>query len=635
MVLGAVGALALGCTASSRQGALLTLRQLRWAAWGVLASVLAAFITLEFAFYTNDFSMAYVAQHAHSRLPVAYRLAAAWGGHEGSLLLWALLLAGWMALVAWRGCAGCVGSAGCDGVDMAGKDAAMLLARTVGVLAWLVFALVALILYGSNPFVPLPAPVSEGMDLHPLLQDPLLAWHPPLLYLGYAGLAVPFAVAIAVLRSAQPGTAWADGMRPWVLWAWAWLTLGIATGSQWAYAELGWGGWWFWDPVENASLVPWLLGTALLHSLLVTRSAGKGARWTVLLAIAAFATTLLGTFLVRSGVLMSVHAFAMDPGRGMALLVVLTLVVGGALGLYGLGAGRLPPDGVLPWRSREAVLLALVLLLCVAAGTVLLGTLYPMVLDALGVGRISVGPPYFERVMAPLMALVVVLMVPGAVMQPGTQTPTPWNWRWPALGAALSWGCLWAGGATPVVAGVMTLAVWVVATPMVHAWKSRRWTLGTGAQLAHAGVVVSMVGMTMSGTYGEEHDVRMRAGDALPMGGGVLRFVQWERHSGPNYRGYAADFVWEEPGRAPVALRSERRGYGYEGAASIVTEASIDRNGMRDVVVALREQVDAGQAWVLRVAYQPFVAWIWLGCWMMAAGSVWGTWRTVHAGDKP
>src|SRR5712692_6141954 len=484
-----------------------------------------AFGCLTYAFVANDFSVAYVAEHSNSALPLHYRIAGVWGGHEGSLLLWALMLGVWMTAVS----------------VFSGHLPEEMTARVLGVMGIVSTGFLAFMLFTSNPFDRLLPPAMDGRDLNPLLQDPGMVLHPPMLYMGYVGFSVAYAFAVAALISGKLDAAWARWSRPWTTVAWMFLTLGIALGSGWAYYELGWGGWWFWDPVENASFMPWLVGTALIHSLAVTEKRGAFRSWTVLLAIVAFALSLLGTFLVRSGVLTSVHAFAVDPRRGIFILGLFTVLIGGALVLYAWRTLRIGLGGAFEPVSREAFLLTNNILLVTAAGAVFLGTIYPLVIDALGAGKLSVGPPYFEAVFVPLMAPALFLMGIGPLA------------RWkkaslPELAVLLRWSLavsLAVGLLLPLALGEwhamvgfgLALAVWVASSAFL-AWKKRptHSRAHLGMVVAHLGVAVFVVGVTLVKGYEAEKDLKMKPGDSVELAGYTFLLEDVSAADGPNYR---------------------------------------------------------------------------------------------------
>ena len=600
----------------------------RPAAWGQFIFVAIAFGCLTYSFINKDFSVAFVAANSNSALPLQYRIAGVWGGHEGSLLLWTLILGAWMVAVS----------------VFSRRLPDDMVARVLGVMGLVNVGFLSFMLFTSNPFDRLfPVPL-DGRDLNPLLQDPAMVLHPPMLYTGYVGFSVAFAFAIAALLSGRLDAAWARWSRPWTTVAWMFLTLGIALGSWWAYYELGWGGWWFWDPVENASFMPWLVGTALIHSLAVTEKRGTFRSWTVLLAIFAFSLSLLGTFLVRSGVLSSVHAFATDPRRGIFILVFLTVVIGGSLALFAWRAPRVGLGGSFDPVSRESMLLTNNVLLVAAAGSVLLGTLYPLVLDALGLGKISVGPPYFETVFAPLMAPALFLMGIGPLS------------RWkkaslPELALRLRWAFavslvtalllpLAFGRASVWVSFGLLLALWIVASSAVNLWDrvknaasgASAWTrlAGTprayyGMLLAHVGVAVFVVGVTLVKGYESVKDVRMSAGATEQVGGYTFRFEGVEDVTGPNYVAARATITAMKNGKRIVVMHPEKRMYASQ--ESPMTEAAIDPGFTRDLYVSLGDPIDP-KTWMVRLQHKPFILWIWGGCVLMALGGL------LAAGDR-
>ncbi len=585
----------------------------RPAAFAQLALLLGAFGVLTAAFVTQDFSVRYVAENSNSLLPLAYRYSAVWGAHEGSLLLWALVLALWNGAVAlWSK-----------------RLPIEVLARVLGVLGIIGIGFLAFLIFTSNPFARLlPAPL-EGHDLNPLLQDPGLIIHPPMLYLGYVGFAVPFAFAIAALLDGRVDARWLRWTRPWTNVAWGFLTLGIALGSWWAYYELGWGGWWFWDPVENASFMPWLAGAALIHSQAVTEKRGSFASWTLLLAIAAFALSLLGTFLVRSGVLTSVHSFAADPSRGTFILIFLALVIGGALLLYALRAGALgnddPRRGFMP-TSRETLLLANNLLLAAACAMVLLGTLYPLLADALGLGKVSVGPPYFGTLFLLLMAPLVALLPFGPLV----------NWQRDQPSRALAMLAPWAvlalllggiayfmapQGALKTAAGV-TAAAWVAFGTARFVWSRLRGNGRFNAEmvgmlLAHGGVAVFLAGALLVEALNVQREVALSPGQTLQVAGYELRFEGVDHQQGPNYSADRGHVRVLRDAREVALLHPEKRAYASGG--QMMTEAGIHARLNGDVYVALGEPL-GNNAWAVRVHVKPFVRWIWLGALLMALG---------------
>jgi len=587
---------------------------------------LAALVTLAFgcllaSFIGNDFSVLYVAENSNSALPIQYRIAGLWGGHEGSLLLWMEMLCLWMVAVA----------------RFSRHLPRPLLSRILSVMGLICVGFLLFMLLTSNPFdrlFPVPA---DGNDLNPLLQDPGMVVHPPMLYMGYVGFSVAFAFAIAALIGGDLDAVWARWTRPWTTVAWLFLTIGIALGSSWAYYELGWGGWWFWDPVENASLMPWLLGTALIHSLAVTEKRGSFKSWTVLLAILAFSFSLLGTFLVRSGVLSSVHAFATDPRRGLFILAFLTVVIGASFALY---AWRAPTVGLgarFALISKETALLANNVLFLVAAGAVLLGTLYPLLLDALGLGKISVGPPYFDSVFMPLMAPTIFLMGIGplARWKEASVPDLARRLRWAAgvtVVAAVLTG--WLAGEVHLVAtfGLM-MAFWIFTSVATDLWErirpnggglaAVRRQLGTlprsvlGMLVAHLGVAAFCLGVVMVKTYEVESDVRMAVGDTTTVRGYTFKFNGIRNYEGPNYTAAQAQMDITRNGALVTELKPEKRIYRVQ--QNPMTEAAISPSLSGDLYVSMGEEVDGG-AWIIRVYVKPFVDWIWGGCLLMALG---------------
>ena len=588
--------------------------------------VALAFACLATAFLQNDFSVAYVAQTSNSKLPTMYRFAGVWGGHEGSLLLWVTMLATWTFAVSM----------------LSRQLPEMMVARVLGILGLVSLGFLLFILLTSNPFDRLLPPAADGRDLNPLLQDPGLVFHPPMLYMGYVGFSVAFAFALAALLSGHLDAAWARWSRPWTTAAWIFLTLGIALGSWWAYYELGWGGWWFWDPVENASFMPWLVGTALVHSLAVTEKRGSFKNWTVLLAISAFSLSLLGTFLVRSGVLTSVHAFATDPTRGIFILVFLGAVIGSSLALFAWRAPKVGLGGRFGLLSRESLLLTNNVLLVVACASVLLGTLYPLLIDALGAGKLSVGPPYFDAVFVPLMlpALFLIGVAPFARWKQASLGELARTLRWAFLAAAL------VGGGAPFLFGEwhplaalsLLLSAWIVlcallnAVERVQATRAGRSFLATalrqprsffGMHLAHLGIAVFVVGVTLVGTYQSEKDVKMEVGDSVGVGGYRFRFNGVRQQQGPNYRALVGDIDLLKDGVPLRKMFPEKRF--YVASSMPMTEAAIDTGFLRDVYVSLGEPIDKARpdaAWAVRVYHKPFVDWIWGGCVLMSLGGL-------------
>jgi len=591
----------------------------RPAARGQFIFVLLSYACLTQVFINNDFSVLLAAQHSNSNLPLVYRITAVWGNHEGSILLWSLILAGWTLAVS---------------IFSRQLDDRMV-ARVLGVMGIISCGFLLFTLLTSNPFERLLPAAPDGQDLNPLLQDPGMIIHPPMLYMGYVGFVVAFAFAIAALLSGRLDTAWARWSRPWTTVAWCFLTAGIALGSFWAYYELGWGGWWFWDPVENASFMPWLVGTALIHSLAVTEKRGGFKMWTALLAILTFSLSLLGTFIVRSGVLSSVHAFASDPARGVFILGFLALVVGGSLTLFAWRAPRVGLGGTFAPISRESMLLANNVLLVVAAAAVLLGTLYPLVIDALGLGKLSVGPPYFSAVFVPLIAPALFLMGVGplARWREASAADLTRRLRW-AIGVSLASAViapLVLGHWTPMTGLGLLLAVWVASTAILNLvtrlreHPAPRWRTRMAAQpgsyygmlLAHFGISVFIVGVTVVSSFQSENDVRMEPGDNASVGGYRFQLEAINPITGPNYTAARATVTVTQDGAPVAVLYPERRIYTVSRMP--MTEVAIDRGVRRDLYVALGEPVSA-TAWSIRLHHKPMVNWIWGGCLLMALG---------------
>ena len=590
-------------------------------AHGLLVAV--AFACLVSSFVRNDFSVLYVADNSNSALPLFYRVAGVWGGHEGSLLLWLTMLAGWMLAVA----------------QWSRKLPPPFVARVLGIMGLVSIGFILFMLTTSNPFdrlVPVPM---DGNDLNPLLQDPGMVSHPPMLYMGYVGFSVAFAFAVAALIEGKLDATWARWTRPWTTAAWSCLTIGIMLGSAWAYYELGWGGWWFWDPVENASFMPWLAGTALIHSLAVTEKRGAFKSWTVLLALLAFTLSLLGTFIVRSGVLSSVHAFATDPKRGLFILVFLGIVVGGALTLYAWRAPRVGLGTRFALVSRESMLLGNNMLFVVVCASVLLGTMYPLLLDALGMGKISVGAPFFETVFLPLMVPVVLLMALGPLAR-WKQASLPslfHRLRWAALASVLgALATAWLSGKLSLLAMLgFLMAYWIAASIVVDAVerlksdggaqltplaRMRQWPRSlTGMWLAHLGVAVFAFGVSMVRTYEVEEDLTMAIGSSATVGGYEFRFADLHELHGPNYEAIEADMPVTRNASEVTVLHPQKRVYRVQRTPT--TEAAIQPGITRDLYVSLGEAIKPN-TWTVRVHVKPFVDWIWGGCLLMALGGI-------------
>jgi len=591
----------------------------RPASAGQCLFVTIAFACLVYSFVNNDFTVTYVASNSNSALPYYYRIAGTWGGHEGSLLLWVQMLVMWSFAVA----------------VLSRQLPDQTVARVLGVMGLISVGFLLFMLFTSNPFDRLLPGAPDGRDLNPLLQDFGMIIHPPMLYMGYVGFSVAFAFAIAALMGGQLDAAWARWSRPWTLVAWMFLTLGIFMGSFWAYYELGWGGWWFWDAVENASFMPWLVGTALIHSLAVTEKRGSFKNWTVLLAIIAFSLSLLGTFLVRSGVLTSVHAFATDPRRGLFILIFLAIVIGGSLLLYAWRAPKVGLGGKFSMFSRESMLLINNVLLLVASGTVLLGTLYPLFLDALDLGKISVGPPYFEAVFVPLMLPILVLIGVGPFVRwkNAVLADVARRLRWVALSAVLLGAAiaLMLASSAMVMLGTV-LALWILLTTLSSlVERLRHAPAGTalwrrlasqprsywGMIVAHAGIGIFVVGVTLTKGMDVANDVSMRVGDTTTAAGYTFKFTDLQEVKGPNYIAARGTFEVTKDGKKIATMEPEKRLYTVQKMP--MTEAAIDRGFTRDLYVSLGETT-GDDAWVVRVQHKPFISWIWAGCLIIAFG---------------
>ena len=598
-------------------------------ALGQFVFIALSFACLANAFLQDDFSVAYVANNSNTLLPDRFKFSAVWGAHEGSLLLWVLMLAGWSAAVALY----------------SRELPAQLVARVLSILGFVAIGFIVFLLLTSNPFDRLlPVSPVEGRDLNPLLQDFGLIVHPPMLYMGYVGFAVPFAFAIAALIGSQFDSAWARWARPWINVAWAFLTIGIGLGSWWAYYELGWGGWWFWDPVENASFMPWLVGTALVHSISATEKRGVFRSWTLLLAIFAFSLSLLGAFLVRSGILTSVHAFASDPERGAFILGFITLVIGGSLTLFALrGPAIQKVAGYGAW-SREMMLLLNNILLVSSMAMILVGTLYPLLADVLNLGKISVGPPYFNFFFVPLMS--------GLDIAVGFAAFTRWKKTDPGLlrnravapalislvlalvlplflASEISWSSYSLGAVFTLLIGlwVITMTARDLVDKTAGKWARLRRLSGSywGMVVAHVGLAVCVLGVGLSSVYSMQRDVRMEPGDRIQVAGYEFEFVAVTQVQGPNYIAYRGEINVEQQGSRVATMLPEKRN--YRAGGQIMTEAAIDAALHRDLYVSLGEPL-AGQAWAVRLYVKPFVRCIWLGALMIALGGL------LAAGDK-
>ena len=586
----------------------------RPAAYAQLLLLGGAFALLTWAFVSQDFSVKYVADNSNSLLPMVYRYTAVWGSHEGSLLLWTLILACWNAAVAL----------------FSRRLPQPVVARVLGVLGIVGFGFVAFLIFTSNPFIRLLPAAAEGHDLNPLLQDPGMIIHPPMQYVGWAGFSVPFAFAIAALLDGKVDARWLRWTRPWTNVAWAFLTVGIGLGSWWAYYELGWGGWWFWDPTENAVFMPWLVGTALIHSQAVTEKRGSFRGWTLLLAIATFSLSLLGAFIVRSGVVTSVHAFASDPDRGLFILAFLAVVIGGSLLLYALRAPRSETGKPFSALSRETLLLINNLMLSAATAMVLIGTLSPILFEALNLGKISVGPPYFGIQFLWLMVPVVLLLPFGPFARWGREE---FPRLWPALRACIAAGLIVAvmawllgdGWSVKAILGAAG-AAWVLGGTGLYAWHrirqlpaGRRFTPEIlGMLLAHAGVGVFVAGALIVEAMGVEKDVAVTPGQDTEVLGYHFRFDGVAHREGPNFSADRGTITIFDGDRQIAVLHPEKRAYASGG--QVMTEAAISPGFTRDLYVALGESL-GGESWALRIYVKPFVRWIWLGALLMMAGA--------------
>ncbi|MBX3727425.1 MAG: heme lyase CcmF/NrfE family subunit [Xanthomonadales bacterium] len=582
------------------------------AAVGQFVFVALAFGLLTWAFMVQDFSVAYVAQNSNLELPWYYRFSAVWGAHEGSLVLWALFLAIWTVAVAM----------------FSGHLPERFTAHVLAVMGLISIGFLSFTLFTSNPFERLLPPPPDGVDLNPLLQDFGLIVHPPMLYAGYVGFAVAFAFAIAAMLEGRLERQWVRWARPWTNVAWALLTLGIALGSWWAYYELGWGGWWFWDPVENASFMPWLVGTALIHSQAVTEKRGSFMAWTLLLSIAAFSLSLLGAFLVRSGVLTSVHAFASDPERGMFVLIFLGMAVGGSLLLYALRAPKIAAGEPFAGNSRETLLLLNNLFMAVACAMVLLGTLAPLALDAVTGDKISVGPPYFGLLFTLLMIPIVLLLPLGPVTRwRAEQSGTQGRLLWPAAAfavlvaiAVLALAGVPLKGAAGVLGGT-----WVVAGTLAFVLARLREQRAfsremIGMAIAHVGVGLFVIGVLVTETTSIERDVALSPGESVEVAGYQFRFDGSAHRDGPNFGGEYGTVTVLRGDRELTVLRPEKRSY---RRGQVMTEAAIDPGLFRDLYVAMGEPVDEAGGWSLRIYHKPFIRWIWLGSLLMMLGGLW------------
>ena len=587
-------------------------------AYTQLFFVIIAFVALMTSFINKDFSVINVVQNSNADLPTIYRICATWGSHEGSILLWGLMLALWSSAVA----------------RFSKHLTLPILARTLGVLGFISFGTILFTLVTSNPFLRMIPAASNGTDLNPLLQDPGMIIHPPMLYMGYVGTSVVFSLAIAALLSGKLDTAWARWSRPWITVAWCFLTIGIALGSGWAYYELGWGGWWFWDPVENASFMPWLLGTALIHSLAVTEKRGGFKMWTALLAILTFSMSLLGTFLVRSGVITSVHAFATDPERGIFILIFLAILIGGSLTLFSIRAPKAVAGEEFDLVSKDSMLLTNNILLLVAAAAVLLGTLYPLILEALGLGKLSVGKPYFDAVFVPLMTPALFLMGVGPITRWRNAKPIDLltQLRW-ALGATVvsavfapfvlrSW--------TPGIGFGLFLAIWITSASFVNLFNRIKSHPANaisalraqsasyyGMLIAHIGVAVFIFGVTMVNGFEEEKDLRMSAGTSNSLAGYDFVLNNIQQVQGENYVAAQATITVTKDNQFVTVMKPEKRK--YFSSQMLMTEAAIHTSFSGDLYISMAEAI-SNTEWGVKIQFKPFINWIWGGAFLIALG---------------
>ncbi|MBQ0729993.1 MAG: heme lyase CcmF/NrfE family subunit [Oleispira antarctica] len=585
-------------------------------ALGQATFLIISFIALTYCFVVDDFSVAYVANNSNSLLPTLFKVSAVWGAHEGSLLLWVLMLGLWGAAVA-----------------LFSRSLPLdMVARVLAIMGLVGVGFILFTLFTSNPFDrSLPSIPTDGADLNPLLQDFGLVIHPPTLYMGYVGFSVAFAFAIAALLGGRLDAAWARWSRPWTTAAWVFLTLGIALGSWWAYYELGWGGWWFWDPVENASFMPWLVGTALIHSLAVTEKRGIFKSWTVLLAIFAFSLSLLGTFLVRSGVLTSVHAFASDPERGVFILALLGLCVGGSLTVFALKAPTVSSAGKFKLLSREGFLLANNALLVIATLTILLGTLYPLIVDFISQEKLSVGSAWFNTMFVPLASALTALAGIGAMsrwkVMSGKLLLTQISGAVVvAIIVAAAFPLVYAGEMNVKVAFGLFIATILIATTFSDIWRKSKGQIRRlgklsksywGMVFAHLGVAITVIGITVVSNFSVEKAMKMTPGDVATLSGYDFKFAQVGQKQGPNYMAHVGVFEISKNGKDIATLHAEKRRYKVKG--SMMTEAAIDPGLFRDLYVSMGEPLEDG-AWAIRLQVKAFMRWVWLGAIFMSIG---------------
>ena len=608
----------------AQKGDLNSMALARPAAYTQFLFLTVAFVCLTISFLNDDFSVLYVASNSNTALPTQYKISAVWGAHEGSLLLWALILGAWTSAVA----------------TFSRSLPRATVARVLAVMGMISIGFLSFMLFTSDPFQRLIPAATEGRDLNPLLQDPGLIIHPPMLYMGYVGFSVAFSFATAALIGGHLDTAWARWSRPWTTVAWLFLTIGITLGSWWSYYELGWGGWWFWDPVENASFMPWLVGTALIHTLAVTEKRGLFKSWTVLLALITFSLSLLGTFLVRSGVLTSVHSFASDPTRGLFILIFLMVVIGGSLTLFAWRGPGIRNKGQFALLSKETLLLVNNIILVIAAASVMLGTLYPLAMDALKLGKISVGPPYFNAVFIPLM-IPLLLLVPFGPFARWKQDTLPnllKRFRITAvvsIVAAVAILLLTVGKLSAGVLGGVTLGLWLILASGQYLWdqlnrqnafwsRLRTTPLSTyGMIMAHLGVGVFVIGVTITSHLSIQRDLRMDPGETVNLAGYDFQFQGTISKPGPNYQAEEGLIRVLRDGKLVTVLYPQKRVYRVQRNA--MTEAAIDDGFFRHLYVALGEPIGNTGAWAVRLYYKPLVFWIWLGPAFMALGGLLAT----------
>ncbi|WP_292287035.1 heme lyase CcmF/NrfE family subunit [Marivita sp.] len=597
----------------------------RWPGWMAVAEPAAtvqflltgfSFVALTYAFVTSDFSLKLVWQNSHSAKPMIYKISGVWGNHEGSMLLWVLILTLFGAMAAWFG----------NGLPPT------LRARVLAVQSSVAVAFFAFILFTSNPFLRLAVPPFDGQDLNPLLQDPGLAFHPPFLYLGYVGLSICFSFAVAALIEGRVDAAWGRWVRPWTLAAWVFLTIGIALGSWWAYYELGWGGFWFWDPVENASFMPWLLAAALLHSAIVVEKREALKSWTILLAILAFGFSLIGTFIVRSGLLTSVHAFANDPERGVFILMIMIFFTGGALTLFAARASRMEAKGVFGVASRESALVANNILLAVSCFVVFIGTMWPVVAEMFFDTKLSVGAPFFNMAFTPFMVVLGLLLPLGSML----------SWKRAKVGRAfkqllpgfilsvLVLGLFWTVQTGNSLLGPvgMFLGTWIVSGAVLdlvnRLGQTRDWSRlfrlprsDWGKATAHIGFGITMVGIAGLMAW-EQEDIRVaQIGEPFQVGDFELELTAVNEVRGPNYFSTMGDVIVRQDGEQIAVLNPEKRNYPV--AQMPTTEAAIDYRVLRDLYVVIGDEQDNG-GWVMRTYIKPLANWIWAGSILMALG---------------